>query len=175
MKSKLIYKLLIWLLCFGLLFSIFVDVCISQEEEYKISITDKSYEINKIDENHEIIYYNILVTLNNMGAIESDNMTIRIMDEDNVNLTQQVTIMPGESKTFLFEDYPLIGLNDHEISIYYYPTIDKIYIPDRNNHGRDVLILGYTQNNGDNNTPGFGISIIILSVTLFVIINKLKK
>ena len=175
MKLKLIYNTLICFLCFGLLFSIFINEVSSQEENYEISISNKSYEIVEIDESHGIIKFDIMITLTNLGTVESDNITIRIMDEDNVNLTKKYTFMSGESNIFIFEDHPLIGLKDHEIKIYYYPTEAETYIPDTKNHGEDILVLKYATNNGENNTPGFEILISILSVTLIITIKKIKK
>ena len=175
MNSKIIYKIFIWLFFYGLLFSIFVNSCTSQEGDFTISITDKSYDVIKIDENNEIITYNIIITLTNEGNVKSDNMTIRIRDEDDINLTKQYTFNPGESKTFIFDEYPVIGLKDHEISIFFYPTIDEIYIEDNLNHGEDILVLKYGKNNEDNNTPGFSIPFIISIIAIYVLLNKNKK
>ncbi len=173
MKSKGILIAVTSFLCFGLLLGIFVDTIAGQDEYYKISIADKSYEITNIDDVHNIIKYDISVTLRNNGTIESDDITVRIMDEDG-NYTRNATIMPGVSKTFLFNNHPLFGLTDHTISIFFYPT-DTFAQLTEYNHGEDTLILKYGTTNGDDNTPGFESVFLFILIALYVMVKKYKK
>ena len=173
MKSKLILTLIIGFLCFGLFFCIFVDTIVAQD--YQISIVDKSYNIHKIREiqDQTFIYYNISITLRNSGNSISDDITVRIMDEDG-NYTRNGTIMPDESKTFLFDDHPLLGMTDHTIFIYFYPT-DKPDSLDDYHHGEDVLILKYGGDAEDGNTPGFEAVFLFVVIVGYVVIRKYKK
>jgi len=173
MKLKGILTAVMGLLCFGFLICSLVDTVASQDNYFEVSISDKNYEITKIDDIHNIIKYNISVTLRNNGTIESDDITVRIMDEDG-NYTRNDTIMPGVSKTFLFNNHPLLGLTDHTISIFFYPT-DKFAQLNEYNHGEDTLILKYVTTNGDGNTPGFESVFLFILVVLYVTIKKYKK
>ena len=174
MKSKLILTAVIGFLCFGLFFGIFVDTIVAQEDYYRISIVDKSYEILNIDETHGIIKYDISITLNNSGTIKFDDITVEITDEDNVSLTRSGTIMPGESKTFIFNNHPLIGITDHTILISFYPT-DLFSELNDNNNGKDSLVLKYGNDIGDGGTPGFEAVFLLTLLSLYVIIKKYKN
>ena len=173
MKVQLILTTGLCLLFVGLFLVNFVDTVSSQEEYYEISITDKNYEKIKTNDIHNIINYNISITLENSGTIESDDITVRIMDEDG-NYTHNGTILPGVSKTFLFSNHPLFGLNDHTISVYFYPT-DEFVTLNEYNHGEDTLLLEYDLNGSDGNTPGFEAVFVILIISLFVMIKKYTK
>jgi len=174
MKLKIFYKTLLWIIIFVFLLNIFTYPSISQEGDFEISITDKSYEIFKIDEINKIIHFNISITLKNIDSINTYDITVMIIDEDG-NYTNNNIILPGKSQTFIFEDHPLIGLEDHEIKIYYYPTEYEIYIPGTKNHGEDVLTLKYATSSEENNTPGFEIIILIISIALFISIKRINK
>ena len=173
MRSKWILTVFIGFLCFGLFFGIFADTIAAQEDYYKISVVDKSYGLLNIDETHGIIKYDISITLNNSGTIKSHDITVRITDEDG-NYTRNGTIMPGESKTFLFNNHPLIGMTDHTILISFYPT-DLFIGPNENNSGEDSLILKYGNDSGGGGTPGFEAVFLLILISLYIVIKEYKN
>jgi hypothetical protein len=174
MKAQLILTTVICFLCVWFFFGIFVDAIVAQEDYFDLSISGKNYERTNINDMHNIIYYDLGITLENSGTIESDDITVRIMDRDG-NYTRNGTIMPGVSKTFLFGNHPLIGLNDHTISIYFYPT-DRFVPLNEYNHGEDTLILKYDMTASSNdNTPGFESVFLFILIVLYVMVKKCKK
>ena len=173
MKSQWFVTMGVVVICFGLFFGIFIDMA-RAENEYIISITDIKYEITNINEEHEIIRYNIFVTLHNSGDITSDNMTIILEDEDGANITRKGVLPPGESITISYDDHPFFRLNDHTIQILYYPT--NFRIPrNSSNTGDETFVLQYGENKANNDSPGFEIILMLLSIIIYLPYRKIKK
>ena len=177
MKLKYVPIVAICLLYFGILSGIFID-SINAQESYKISITDKSYEISNIQEinGQTIIYYNISITLSNLGDVISDDITLKIVGDDGLPLYRNASILPGDVKKFEWasDEFFLVGATDHYINISYYPTDSDIEV-NSDNSGEDVLILKYTGNTGDNNTPGFESVLFILILVGYIIYTKFRR
>ncbi len=159
------------ILCFTMLLmltcSILFCTVAAEDKFYSVSIFDKKYSISKIIEHPggDIIYLNISIMLKNSGNIRSDNITVQLTDEDNVVVRRNGTIDPGQTKTFLFTDYPVIGRKEHAINISYYPTFDRVKRTS-DNQGTDVVLL--FQNKDASSTPGFEVHVLILSLLIFM-------
>ena len=136
------------------------------------SILDDYTPIKSIEIGGKIwIFFNISVNLYNSGNIKSDNITIKLQDED-FNYTQKGFVMPGETKKFIFIDHPLLGLGKHIIDITYYPTNLDIPLTD-DNSGSISIIVEYGYGDVDVSTPGFEfISLIALLAIIFIILRK---
>jgi len=178
MKSKCIITVVIGLLCCGLFFGIFIDTISAQEDYYEISIVEKSYEIYEISEINAqtIIYYNISITLKNSGNLNSDDVTLEIIGDDELPLYANDTIPHGGVREFKWEneDFFLVGSWDHYINISYYPT-DPTIGRNENNSGEDSLILKYNEASGDGDTPGFEAAFLLVIIALYVAVKKYKK
>ena len=173
MNAQLLFKAWLCIVFAGLVFASIGEIGASQDDSYEISITDTTYEKTDVNDVHNIVYYNISVTLENSGTIESEDITLQITDEDG-NYTRNGTILPGSSKTFIFTDHPLIGLNDHTISLSFFPT-DQFAPKNEYNSGEDSLTLIYNQGSGFDTTPGFEAFFTLIILSLFVLIKKVRK
>ena len=174
MKSKfLIFGIIITLLFINIL----TNTCIAGNDEYTITIKDKSAEYIKTKTigGNTFEYYNISITLHNSGNIISDNITVELADEDKLqNLTKEYSIKPGEDKTYTFSDHPLMGSGEHTLYINYYATdMDK---RNAGNTGSTTFIINEKSNNdNDKGIPGFELVFLITSIILIFLINKKKK
>ena len=173
MNSQLLFKAWLCIVFAGFVFANIGEIGASQDDSYEISITDTAYEKTDVNDVHNIVYYNISVTLENSGTIESEDITLQITDEDG-NYTRNGTILPGSSKTFIFTDHPLIGLNDHTITLSFFPT-DEFAQKNEYNSGEDSLTLIYNQGSGSDTTPGFESMLFIFSLSLFLVVKKLRS
>jgi len=178
MKTQLILTTVIYFLYVGLFFGIFVGTIASQENYYKISIADKSYEIYEISERNAqtIIYYDLSIILKNSGNLNSDDVTLEIIGDDELPLYVNDTIPPGGVREFKWEnkDFFLVGPWDHYINISYYPT-DPTIGRNENNSGEDSLILKYNEASGNGDTPGFEAVFLLVIIALYVAVKKYKK
>lgn len=84
------------------------------------------------------------------------------------------TLMPNESKTFIFDDHPLLGMTEHRINISFYPTNKNIVLTDYN-HGEDVLILLAEDKDENSFTPGFEVILLIIAIVLYAFSTRFKK
>lgn len=174
MKSKALLVLIISILCLGFFSGLLSGISVAENGHYELSIVEKNYKIYKTDElaGDTWVYFNISITLHNSGAIESDNITVTIEDEDGIILRRNGTILPGKNKTFRFEDHPLKGMKEHQINISYYPTLANVPVTNYN-YGDDVLIL--LPQGGDDSTPGFEIIFIIMALVVYALSKRCKK
>jgi len=174
MKSKVFLFILAGILFTGFFSGNVSEICIAEDEFYKISM-DTSYEFVKTTEigGDTWVFFNISITLHNFGNIESDNITAKLQDEDS-NYTQEGSIMPGKTKTFIFVEHPLLGLGEHKLGVSYYPTDLSVPIND-DNSGYKTLAVEYGDGNGNGSTPGFEIISLICIVFFIVIIRKMKN
>ena len=178
MNTQLTLTTTICFLSVGLFFGIFVGTVASQGDYYNISIADKNYEIYKISEinTQTIVYYNISITLKNSGNLNSDDVTLEIVGDDDIPLYVNDTISPGSVREFKWEnkEFFLVGPWDHYINISYYPT-DPTIERNGNNSGEDSLILKYNEASGDGDTPGFEAIFLFVIIALYVAVKKYKK
>ncbi|MEM4257931.1 MAG: hypothetical protein QXL17_02115 [Candidatus Thermoplasmatota archaeon] len=147
---------------------LYMPLCSAEEQPYSLSIVDKKYTIMKVTEHPkgDVVYFNISITLKNSGSRVSDNITVQIEDETGIIIKRNGTISPGEIKIYYFNEYPLIGMQQHILKISYYPTIDRIKRTSYNS-GQDEFILLPAKD--QSSTPGFeGIFFISSLLTIFL-------
>jgi hypothetical protein len=148
-------------------FSLFV--C-AEDDFYELSILNKSCDLVETDIAKDIYYYNISIVLANNGTIDSDDITVVIQDEDQINISRNGTISAGSNMIFIFEKHPLLGDEDHLINISYGPTNN--YTPKTTfNSGRDSIKI-FGEENKNNSVPGFEILTIIALIVICAIIKK---
>jgi hypothetical protein len=173
LKIKAILILYEFVLLFVIIsfFTITVD---SEEDQYTIELIDKKFEVIRIKEfyNRNIVYYKIFITLKNSGNIESDDITVKIEDKDG-SYIRNSTIFPNESEVFIFDDHPIISMEDQIINISYFPT-DIGTALDESNHGDDKLILKPNKNE-NNLIPGFEIIFLFAAIIVYIFYNKYIK
>jgi hypothetical protein len=75
-----------------------------------------------------------------------------------------------ETKTFTFNDYPLTGTGDHELTISYSPTNTSIQ-KTNSNSGTETITINYEESSS-NNTPFINPFLIILGLLIIGIIKK---
>ena len=145
----------------------------AQENPYRIVLSDPTYNyIKTVGGGTQIFeYFNINVTLRNLGANESDQITIELIDQDNIQsgVKRYYTFSPLEKKTFLFADHPISGTGDHNITIKFYPTNETKNASYNSGSGTFVI---YKNDSEGGSTPGFEITLIIITFALFVFLKK---
>lgn len=173
MKLKMLLLVFIATLFLGGISYSLLGTANAENGDYKISIIEKNYEIFRIREvnDQKWVYFNISITLHNSGGIVSDDITVKIEDEDGWYVRND-TLAAHESKTFIFEDHPLLGTGEHKIDISFYPT-DKNVVLTEYNHGEDVLILMPEENN--NFIPGFEAVLLGMAIVIYVLLIKYRK
>jgi len=173
-KSKVFLLVLMCILLTGFFSGNVLETCAAEDEFYKISM-DVSSEFVKTTEigGDTWVFFNISITLYNSGNIESDDITVKFQDEDS-NYTREGSVMPGETKTFIFVEHPLLGLGEHKLGVNYCPTDLSIPMND-DNSGYTTLAVEYGGGDGDSSTPGFEIISLICIMALIVLIRKRKN
>lgn len=142
--------------------------------EYKINILDKNYQVSFVEEKGEQtgVYYDIFITVKNQGPDISDNITLSLYDEFDLPLSLNYTFDSDETKTFTFNDYPVIGIGSHEIRIELYPTNESLR--KTSNTVTDTITLNYTPEN-ETSTPGIEITFIFCTILFIGYYLKKKK
>ena len=173
-KSKLFLLGLISMLLFCVFSGMLTDICNAEDEIYRISLVEKKYECVKTvgSGKQTWVYFDISITLSNTGDVESDDITVEIEDEDG-KYYRNYTFQPRESKTFIFDDHPLLEKTEHRINISFYPTNKYIVLNDYN-HGEDILII-LPKENANNSTPGFESIFPIIAIAVLVFLKRYKK
>ncbi len=172
MKFKISFMSFLIMLLF--IFScLLFNITAAEDDYYEIQMVEKDYDIVGIREinDRKVVYFNISITLHNLGNLVSDDITVRIEDEDGWYIRND-TLKPHDSKKFIFNNHPLLGSGEHRINISYYPT-DKNIVLTEYNHGEDILMLLSEDKN--NSTPGFGACFLIIVILSYIFIYKNKK
>ncbi len=169
---KISFKSFLIMLLFMLSCLLF-NITIAEDDYYEIQMVEKDYDIIRIRDinDRKVVYFNISITLLNLGNLVSDDITVRIEDEDGWYIRND-TLQPHESKKFIFDNHPFLGSDEHRINISYYPT-DKNIVLTEYNHGEDILLLLSEDKN--NFTPGFEAYFLIVTIISYIIISKYKK
>jgi len=149
------------------------NITVAEDDYYEIQMVEKDYDIIRIRDinDRKVVYFNISITLLNLGNLVSDDITVRIEDEDGWYIRND-TLQPHESKKFIFDNHPLLDSGEHRINISYYPT-DKNIVLTEYNHGEDIIMLLSEDKN--NFTPGFEAYFLIVTIISYIIISKYKK
>ena len=125
--------------------------------------------------NEKGYYYKIFVTIENSGDVSSCPMNIRIYEDGmraatNETSCRGVIFNPNEEKKFTIEwmtPYP-----EKQIEIKFMPS-NSINIT-KTNVGSTKLNVIYNDENNENNTPGFEICVLLISIILLIYIKKEK-
>ena len=136
-----------------------------------LELTNTNYNIieEKSDETKQ--YYNIFVTIKNTESIAYDNITIEIVDEWDIPTRQTYDFQPEEQKIFTFEDFPLAGGSNHELTINYYPTNTSLQTSA--NSGTTSFNVSYEATTPQNETPFIQpIFLIIMIISIATILRK---
>ena len=175
MKSKVILFTLMFLLFIGFFTGNFIKIC-NAEDQYSISIIDKSYEFVRTVEvgDQTYVYYNITIIMNNSGNDISDNITLHIEDDQGYSGYYYYTFSPKELKEFIFDDWPLLGLGEHQININFYPTDLDVTISE-DNSGSTSLVLSTDGESDDKSTPGFELVSLISAMSAIVLYLFIRK
>lgn len=172
MKSKIFLLMLISILFFGVFSGVLTEICNAEGRDYNISIEDTTYEVIKIDDSKAtvVVYYKISIVLHNSGNKISDDITLEMNDAFGVYL-RNGTILPGGSREFVFDDWPLMGLGEHLIDISFYPT--DLNIPrEEYNSGSTSLVLSADSKGDDKSTPGFEIILVITAIIVITFLGR---
>jgi len=177
MKSRMFTLLLISFLFFGVFSNILIDICSAEDKNYNISIIDVSYEFVKtVGSGTQIFeYFNINVILRNFGSAGSEDITIELVDEDNlIPLTKTYEFAAGESKTFIYDDYVISGTGDHPITINFYPTNNSVE-KTQYNSGSRALVVNKEVSSGENSTPSFEFITLLVAIAAILLFRKKIK
>lgn len=172
MAIKATFKIFFIMFLFTLSCLLF-NITNAEDDYYEIRIIDKGYNVIRIKEINDlkVVYFNISISLHNLGNIVSDDITVKIEDEDGWYVRND-TIQSHESKKFIFDNHPLLGLGGHRINISYYPTNKNVILTEYN-HGEDVILLLTEDKN--NFIPGFEAIFLIMIIIANILISRYKK
>jgi hypothetical protein len=145
------------------------------EQDYSISILNTNY--SKIKETtvgqDTIIQYDIFVSVTNLGNGTSDEIVITLTDDENFTITQEHTFDPMETKTITFENHPLTGTIDHDLTITYAPKNTSIQKTSANSGSKKMTITYDSKTNTD--SPFIHSAGLITLFTLVALLLKKKK
>lgn len=116
--------------------------------------------------------FTIHITLKNNEQIETEEITITIIDQDELPIHRYVTFSSEETKTISFVDHVISGTGEHLVNITIYPTNepDTIIL-------RDSMILsrpGFVNNESDG-TPGFTFPFLIMIIVALLVKQNHRK
>jgi len=139
--------------------------------DYTIVLKDTNYEKTdtKVVGQNTITYYTIHVILTNQGTEESDNITVELL-EDEIPVTEESRILPGESKVFTFTNYPS---NLGNITVNYYPTNASIDRTNSNSGTKQIIIS--TEPAASESTPFINMAVFLIIIALVTFILKKEK
>ncbi len=146
-------------------------VVYAQEGTYNIILSNTTYNYIKTEEAGTQIFefFNINITLRNLDVNESDEMTLELIDQDNMSVKRKHTFDPLEKKSFLFINHPISGTGDHEITIKFYPTDETK--KNSYNSGLETFVINKDDSQGGS-TPGFEVTLILIALAIFVFLRK---
>lgn len=152
----------------------FIGLPTAQSVSLDVSLIDKSYEVSKTSTLNDnlIVYYNLSFTLYNAGSEESADYTVSFRD-DLTTYRQNSTMPAGGTKSFYWNDHPIVGQDPITIDISFYPT--DLSLRDQGNYVNDTLILYPPGTEDDESTPGFAFSLVVIGTLLIFGINRKKR
>jgi len=125
--------------------------------------------------------YKISVILLNSGDTQSVNITVKFKEPQpgmGGNLTMQpasYSLMPNETKTFVFENWPTPLSGDIPINISFGPSSPNVLKTKGENYDYYVYTLSINGDKKTTSTPGFEIACILVAIMVLVIGRKIKK
>ena len=124
--------------------------------------------------------YKIIVILHNTGDTQSVNITVKFKEPQpgiGANLTMQpesYSLMPNETKTFVFENWPTPLSGDIPINISFGPSSPNV-IKTEENSGSYIYTLSINGDKKTTSTPGFEIACILVAIVVLVMGRRIKK
>jgi hypothetical protein len=124
--------------------------------------------------------YKIIAILYNSGDIQSENISVKFKEPQSGvggNLTMQpasYSLMPNETKTFVFENWPTPLSGDIPINISFGPASHDILVTPENS-GYYVYTLSINGDKKTTSTPGFEIACILVAIIVLVMGRRIKK
>ncbi len=124
--------------------------------------------------------YKIIAILYNSGDTQSVNITVKFKEPQpgiDGNLTMQpasYSLMPNETKTFVFENWPTPLSGDIPINISFGPS-SPTDIKTEDNSGYYVYTLSVNGEKKTTSTPGFEIACILVAIVVLVMGRRIKK
>lgn len=165
---------------FGFSSIIRCDNVFAKDENHRIYIEDKSYDVVKIENvgTQKIVYFKIIIILHNSGYGKSEDITVSIWDEeDELNTIKNGTLPAGESRQFIFgdkDDWMVTGLGEHNLNIAFYPTNESQKT--QYNSGFETFVIRTNNENIKDSLPGFEITFAFAAIAIFIFyIKKYKK
>jgi hypothetical protein len=180
MKSK--RTLFLILLIIGLSFIVLLGpVCNAQHATVSIeNVNVQLIETRPPVGGTTIREYKISVILHNSGDIQSVNITVKFKEPQpgiGGNLTMQpesYSLIPNETKTFVFENWPTPLSGDIPINISFGPSSPTV-IKTEDNSGYYVYTLSINGEKKTTSTPGFEIACILVAIVVLVMGGRIKK
>ncbi len=168
MRKNIALILLISVIC---LFLFAPVVVYAQENPYDIMIYNTTYNYIKTEEAGTQIFefFNINITLRNLGTNNSDEITLELIDQDNISVKREYIFDPLEKKSFLFSNHPISGTGDHELTIKFYPK-NQTRKADYNSRSETFVINKDDSKGGS--TPGFEITLTTIALAIFIFLKK---
>ena len=124
--------------------------------------------------------YKIIVMSHNTGDTQSVNITVKFKEPQpgiGANFTMQpesYSLMPNETKTFVFENWPTPLSGDIPINISFGPSSPNV-IKTEDNLGYYVYTLSINGDKKTTSTPGFEIACILVAIMVLVMGRRIKK
>jgi hypothetical protein len=179
MKQKRLFLLMLMLFCLSFS-SLFSAVCSAQETG--VTITNVSAQLlqTRTIGTRVIRYYSIIVVLHNSDSTASTEISVKFHDpEYNATyppynlLPTNYSLMPGESKTFNFSQWPTPLTGDVPINVSFSPS--SLSVPaKKSNSGYYVYSLHIGTSETKKSTPGFEAAFLVVAFIVVIAIRKIK-
>jgi len=156
-------------------------LCISQTipviaQEYELSIVDTKYSKTREETvgEEKIVMYDVFITIANQGSDSSDEIRFTLTDDEGFSISQEYTFEGNETKTLTYDDYPLTGTGEHQLTITYGPT--NTSIPKTNtNSGSKIITITYKDDSNTDTPFIHPIYIFLILILVGMYITKKKR
>lgn len=175
MKYKITKVILSFIISIFLVLIILLSINSLAESNYDIEVVDTDYEF--LETMHQKFNkYDIIITLKNNGDEDSDDITIKVREEnegENLSVFRNGTVKAGETMQFSFEDWIVSGTGEHTVIYEYFPTNENIETNNYNSGTGSFKINDGSVENED--TPGFELVLVLLAIISIYLIKRRKK
>lgn len=140
-----------------------------------VTILNKNYAFINTESlgTNTIETFTISLTIKNNQQTPLNNITIKLIDQDDLPLTEEISFTAEETKTIQFENYFVSGTGEHIVNISIFPTDEpgNVILTDSM-----ILVKPGSTNTEGNDSPGFTLPLLLIIFALILIVrSKYKK
>lgn len=159
-------------------------MCVADEGDIVITNIESQYKKVEKYGKDTWEFYKFIVYVENKGTTESYNITVELQDEDGnytrnylfSNPDDYYILSPGESASYVFDNHPILNIEDHDVKFLVYPTstgkAGPIYDSKNYVFNKDGPSSGEVP---AASTPGFEFLVLIFAISFFAVFKKKIK